>query len=69
MKFVIIINNNTNYIKYEVTNNKYTKIIKLALNYTNCEEAKEKLFKTIDNKLSKDFSLFYKIKPFIDNLN
>lgn len=65
----IVVNNNINYIKYEVINNKYNKLVKNALNYNNEEMAKNDIICTINNKISKDFSLLYKIKTFIDNLN
>lgn len=65
----IVVNNNINYIKYEVINNKYDKLVKNALNYNNEEMAKNDIICTINNKISKDFSLLYKIKTFIDNLN
>ena len=65
---VVIINDNTNYIKHESINNNYDKLLKQALNYNNEEMAKENIFNLIEDKLSKDFSLFYKIKPFIENL-
>ena len=66
---VIVINNNVNYIKYEMINNNYSKIINNALEFYNEKIAKESLYKNIDDKLSIDFSAFYKIKTFIDNLN
>ena len=66
---VIVVNNNVNYIKYEMINNKYDKLVKNALNYNNEELAKNDIINIINYKISKDFSILYKIKTFIDNLN
>ena len=66
---VIVVNNNVNYIKHVMINNKYDKLVKNALNYNNEELAKNDIICTINNKISKDFSILYKIKTFIDNLN